>query len=810
MSTLMVSVRVMSTVVVLLVLTCAMADTADTCPEHFKCHWEGDVFVLHCQQTNETVTSKMAIVTTTDLPVIASRLKIVCDHQHVEMQLGFTNLYDITDLTLEGADVNAIGSDIFRGVANLSSLVLRNLHWKSIDYDCFESLTYLRSLTLDHLGRLEFMHPDALKPLVSLESLSFLHIALPYGGYVPALRGIMSSTVQTLALHGMDSSDPGVNMTPLFRNWTCRATLKKVDLVNNRFRMTVMTNMGQYWRWPQLEHLSLTGNLITTTPYETPLSLASIISDEHLKTIFVTGVKNSIAQPGAKALCAISVSTNVSSLYHPEWPIKPIEVGSHLESISFNGAKYIIENIAIAEWAFALQYPEGGYGIHINDSRNVLKYLDLSSFQTTPCVTMAFVGCHALEYFNIQNIRSIEPKVFHQMTNLTVLLLGNNDLGNVVADDTESSLFIENKKLKILDLSGCHLTEIPSDEFSFLHDLQQLNLSRNSLEQLQVDLKNLSAFQFLNLSENKLSTLPVAMRVQLDQMGADRNMQVDISGNPLECTCNDTDFVSWIHKSRVIFENKHNTYCTDGENNLLHLFGLHSDELERVCNPDRYLDATTGSTEVTVSNNQKDKHNAYVTILLPTMIVFVFVSAMLFVAYKYRWKFAAAWNRFKKYTKFTDVHLDEVVYERDAFICYNSNDSGWVCHDLLDHLDSSGVSTVIHHRDFLPGSVLEETIRESIDKSRFTVLVLSPDFLDSNWCQLEMHVARSRIISEGRDVIVPIILREFPTSQVTRTLADILTKSYLQWTDDPEGQALFWDRLITKLKHGGNLRPLEN
>ena len=90
--------------------------------------------------------------------------------------------------------------------------------------------------------------------------------------------------------------------------------------------------------------------------------------------------------------------------------------------------------------------------------------------------------------------------------------------------------------------------------------------------------------------------------------------------------------------------------------------------------------------------------------------------------------------------------------------------------DLLQQLEACSISTVIHHRDFLPGSVLEETIRDSIDMSRYTVLVLSPDFLSSNWCLLEMHLARSRIISEGRDVIVPIILREFPVSLLTKTL----------------------------------------
>ncbi|KAK2182490.1 hypothetical protein NP493_351g04046 [Ridgeia piscesae] len=176
---------------------------------------------------------------------------------------------------------------------------------------------------------------------------------------------------------------------------------------------------------------------------------------------------------------------------------------------------------------------------------------------------------------------------------------------------------------------------------------------------------------------------------------------------------------------------------------------------------------------------------------------------------RYRWKCAYLWSRATLRRTASDIKLEQVVYERDVFICYNSTDSGWVCHDLLDKLDKYKITAVIHHRDFLPGSILEETINESIAKCRYTMLVLSPDFLASNWCLLEMHLARNRIISEGRDVIVPIILREFPISMLTRTLEGILSKSHLQWTTDPDGQALFWDKLTTKLKHGGNLRPLK-
>ena len=187
------------------------------------------------------------------------------------------------------------------------------------------------------------------------------------------------------------------------------------------------------------------------------------------------------------------------------------------------------------------------------------------------------------------------------------------------------------------------------------------------------------------------------------------------------------------------------------------------------------------------------------------VVLAVGILRVMYVLRRYRWKFGTCLNRFHE-RPFSSGVEDEHVYERDAFICFNSKDRAWVCNDLLQHMEEHEISTVIHHRDFLPGSILEESIRESIDKCRFTVLVLSPDFLSSNWCLLEMYLARSRIISQGRDVIVPIILREFPTSQLTRTLEGILSRSYLEWTGDPEG--LTWSGPATqKVLPGVDRRP---
>ncbi|KAI0240963.1 hypothetical protein LSAT2_004110 [Lamellibrachia satsuma] len=317
------------------------------------------------------------------------------------------------------------------------------------------------------------------------------------------------------------------------------------------------------------------------------------------------------------------------------------------------------------------------------------------------------------------------------------------------------------------------------------HNETQLNLTE-LFSHGSVDLRTLKKLRVLNLSDNKLITLSAKTRKELDEIP---KVHVDISGNPLRCLCSNTDFVTWTHTSKVKFLNKHNTFCIDKDNSTNLLFHFDSEALINACRP----------------NN-----GWYLTVLLPLGIVLIVISVLICVVYKYRWKRACCCSRLHVFYTSSDVQLEPVVYERDAFICYNSSDRAWVCDELLKQLEDNNVSTIIHQRDFLPGSVLHDAILESINKCRYTVLVFSPEFIASDWCPFETHQARSRIITQGRDVIVPIILREFPMStNISRTLVGILEKSYLKWSDSPEEQVDFWDKLITKLKHGGNIRPLE-
>ena len=743
-----------------------------------------------------------------------TRLKICCFGRRTLVNLTFSNMANIRELILEEVKFSLARPNVFRGLERLTHLVLRNLYGcKHIVDRCFEDLTNLRSLTITHMNEMEHMYPGLLQPVVSLQSLTFRYIGsssnmLGYTDYARVLGGITSPRFQTLVLYSMLSKHHGetqLNIDDLFQNSSKGASLKHIDLGQNGI---IFFKGSLLKAFPVLEFISLADNVINGSMSATSF-WKNLFAHPRLKTLDMSGTSNVPIGSSNETLSCSTVGNGCNG-------ITEVTVGPRLEMFS-------MKNIGLPFDLFKL--------ITLIDTQRVLKYVDISNSR---CVTVSCsVGSlRALEYLNLQNINAIgiEMHLFNEMHSLTVLLLGNNDIGNIIANDTENRIFYYNNKLQTLDLAGCSITEIPSKEFSNLRQLENLNLSGNWLSHVQVDLQTLTKIETLNLSHNNLTTLPLDTRTELEKVASKSNVTIDMSENPLQCLC---DFVNWIHASRVKFVNKETTFCVDGHNSRKLLFSVDIESLEDACMDHPKINNSSTSVESTrmdqstdhgINDVQREVERAKMKkknqtgermtgdiwndrIIMTLVVVIIACPILVLVLRRYRWKVAFCCHRMTVGRSPAVAEVDK-VYKRDAFICFNSNDRGWVCNDLLQHLEDNKVSTVVHHRDFMPGGVLEEMIRESIDMCRYTVLVLSPDFLSSNWCLLEMHLARSRIISQERDVIVPIILREFPTSQLTRTLEGILSRPYIQWTDDPVGQVLFWGKLVDKLKRGGNIRPL--
>lgn len=114
--------------------------------------------------------------------------------------------------------------------------------------------------------------------------------------------------------------------------------------------------------------------------------------------------------------------------------------------------------------------------------------------------------------------------------------------------------------------------------------------------------------------------------------------------------------------------------------------------------------------------------------------------------------------------------------------------------------DGQYYTLCIHERDWLPGNLISWNIVNSVQNSRRTILIISKEFLNSIWFQVEFHTAYYQMLEDQIDRLIVIVRGELPPKeQMDSELAFLLTtKTYLVW-----GEKWFWHKLKYALPHGG-------
>ena len=102
----------------------------------------------------------------------------------------------------------------------------------------------------------------------------------------------------------------------------------------------------------------------------------------------------------------------------------------------------------------------------------------------------------------------------------------------------------------------------------------------------------------------------------------------------------------------------------------------------------------------------------------------------------------------------------------------------------------------IHERDFELGNWIEENIVKAIEQSRKIILVISNNFLESNWCRFELEIARMQSLERGRNLVVPILLEDVSMERMPVGLQWIVRKhTYIEWNGNTGDHEEFWIRL---------------
>ncbi|KAJ8311541.1 hypothetical protein KUTeg_010896 [Tegillarca granosa] len=197
-----------------------------------------------------------------------------------------------------------------------------------------------------------------------------------------------------------------------------------------------------------------------------------------------------------------------------------------------------------------------------------------------------------------------------------------------------------------------------------------------------------------------------------------------------------------------------------------------------------------------------------VDLLVPTVtsvsLTIVFLIGLLPLIYKCRWhiRYRIYLLKQKQYRKI--LNEEEFVYW--GFVIYSDNDRDWVHRELIHHLEEKeGLPLCIRLRDFDVGKVIVDNIVENMNCSKKIILILSNNFANSDWCRFEFLLAQDRIVSEGLECLVLIMLEEINSNNLNSGLhALITTSSYAAWSTEEPALELFWEQVITAVKYQVN------
>ena len=261
--------------------------------------------------------------------------------------------------------------------------------------------------------------------------------------------------------------------------------------------------------------------------------------------------------------------------------------------------------------------------------------------------------------------------------------------------------------------------------------------------------------------------------------------RIHFIGNPWQCSCESVPFLRWMSINKIHFENFGETNC------------LFMGKISNFTTIDDILDELDFSCSKTVLLKISG-------ILLGLTLIGIFISICL---YRHRWDIRYCMlkmsHKGKKYQRLID---QTTTYKYDAFVAYDKDDRSWVRNELIPNMESSedpnsgieghGMRFCIHERDFELGNWIEENIVSAIEQSRKVILVISANFLASNWCRFELEISRMQSLERGRNLVVPVLLETIDSEKMPSSLQWLVRRyTYIEWKDDPSSRKEFWDRL---------------
>ncbi|XP_063422612.1 toll-like receptor Tollo [Mytilus trossulus] len=390
-----------------------------------------------------------------------------------------------------------------------------------------------------------------------------------------------------------------------------------------------------------------------------------------------------------------------------------------------------------------------------------------------------------LDYYN--ELRLLRKCAHNNLTYVEISSLGRIPAEVTINNLLQNGIF---NSLSVINLTKNGLKRVPSSLFTdsmyqTIDRLSNIDLSRNNIEDisflymyydfdgnLNVDLTGNRITELSNLDTNKLKSF-----------SGFRN-KINLRENPLKCTCYQKLFYEFIAKINDK-EMSQYTYlksmqCLDQESDR-NSKNISEFSFKGMCKKTHSVVCVKeGISEI------------YKCSFIGFSLVFLTIVFTCLIS-KYKYKIKQLYR-----VKTTDqCHCPDNPKCYDAFISYSSSDERWVYDVLCTKLKSllPDINLCLHHKDFIPGACIAENIINSVENSRYTLLILSLNFIESEWCQMEFQKAFHQTLKHRRHLLV-LLIEDIDFSLLDYDLRFFLqTYTYLKYSEK-----LFWQKLAGTLQ----------
>ena len=376
---------------------------------------------------------------------------------------------------------------------------------------------------------------------------------------------------------------------------------------------------------------------------------------------------------------------------------------------------------------------------------------------------------------------NLSPKLFYYSCQyFDKLFLSHNDIGKKLLKDGDGVIFQACTELVLLDLAYNGIRNLPYNIFKSQSKLTHLNLSGNSLRTVEFHFANMRNLSFLDLSANLIQYLDQSTMSQIDSI---ENLIVDLTDNPLLCDCQSLTFLIWLDHVSLRMHNFEHYEC---------FFKVKFNESEIQSTRDLIFFSHLRMSILPVLIVQCSSKDW----LVYSALGVVFCIGLI-VAYCFRWEILYCLSKFR-HQKNQYMRLKQLMsshsYEYAAFVSFDSRDLEWVHNQLRAKIESDEFPLYVYTDHFVAGEMIDENVQRALDKTLKTILVISNNFVDSEWCYYEARMAFQKCINNGIDSVIPIvfeadIIEKLP-SDIKRYLRNYV---YLMWpeNDDVEQEEFF-------------------